>query len=91
VLFADEPTGNLDADTSGMVVKLLFDLNRVAGTTLLLVTHDLELAAEADRIIRLRGGRVESDRATTERPATRTSGAEPAADAAGAAVEDTRA
>ena len=61
VLFADEPTGNLDADTSHLVVKLLFDLNRVAGTTLLLVTHDLELAGEADRIISLRAGRIEDD------------------------------
>ncbi len=61
VLFADEPTGNLDADTSHLVVKLLFDLNRVAGTTLLLVTHDLELAAEADRTIKLRAGSVEHD------------------------------
>ncbi len=61
ILFADEPTGNLDADTSHLVVELLFDLNRVTGTTLMLVTHDLELAGEADRIIRLRGGRIESD------------------------------
>jgi putative ABC transport system ATP-binding protein len=61
VLFADEPTGNLDADTSHLVVELLFDLNHVARTTLMLVTHDLELAGTADRIIRLRGGRVESD------------------------------
>ena len=59
VLFADEPTGNLDADTSHLVVELLFDLNRVTGTTLMLVTHDLELAGKADRTIRLRGGRVE--------------------------------
>jgi len=66
VLFADEPTGNLDADTSHLVVKLLFDLNRESGTTLLLVTHDLELAGEADRIIRLRGGRIESDSACVD-------------------------
>ncbi len=63
VLFADEPTGNLDADTSHLVVELLFDLNRVTGTTLMLVTHDLELAGEAGRVIRLRGGRIESDSA----------------------------
>ena len=68
VLFADEPTGNLDADTSHMVVELLFDLNRVNGTTLMLVTHDLELAGKADRVIRLRGGRIESDSARAERP-----------------------
>ena len=64
VLFADEPTGNLDADTSHLVVELLFDLNRVAGTTLMLVTHDVELAGKAGRIIRLRGGRIESDSGT---------------------------
>jgi putative ABC transport system ATP-binding protein len=64
VLFADEPTGNLDTDTSHLVVDLLFELNRVTGTTLMLVTHDLELAGKAERVIRLRGGRVESDSGT---------------------------
>jgi putative ABC transport system ATP-binding protein len=58
ILFADEPTGNLDTDTAETVVNLLFDLNREAGTTLVLVTHDLELAAKTQRIVRLRGGRV---------------------------------
>ena len=58
VLFADEPTGNLDPDTSERVVNLLFDLNREAGTTLVLVTHDLELAAKTQRTLRLRGGKV---------------------------------
>ena len=58
VLFADEPTGNLDPDTSERVVNLLFELNREAGTTLVLVTHDLELAAKTQRILRLRGGKV---------------------------------
>ena len=61
VLFADEPTGNLDPDTSERVVSLLFDLNRAAGTTLVLVTHDLELAAKTQRTLRLRGGRVVAD------------------------------
>ncbi len=61
MLFADEPTGNLDIETSDLVVELLFDLNRKAGTTLLLVTHDLELAGKAERVIRLRGGRVAGD------------------------------
>lgn len=64
ILFADEPTGNLDAETSGKVVKLLFDLNREAGTTLILVTHDLELAAKTQRIIRIKGGRILSDEKT---------------------------
>ncbi|MFC6223461.1 ABC transporter ATP-binding protein [Hymenobacter artigasi] len=58
VLFADEPTGNLDPDTSERVVDLLFELNREAGTTLVLVTHDLELASKTQRTLRLRGGKV---------------------------------
>ncbi|QKG52919.1 ABC transporter ATP-binding protein [Hymenobacter sp. BRD67] len=58
ILFADEPTGNLDPDTSANVVDLLFDLNKEAGTTLVLVTHDLELAAKTQRIMRMRGGKV---------------------------------
>ncbi|OGX89389.1 ABC transporter [Hymenobacter lapidarius] len=61
VLFADEPTGNLDPDTSERVVSLLFDLNREAGTTLVLVTHDLDLAARTQRTMRLRGGAVLAD------------------------------
>ncbi|HEY1024535.1 MAG TPA: ABC transporter ATP-binding protein [Sphingobacteriaceae bacterium] len=61
ILFADEPTGNLDAETSDKVVKLLFDLNREAGTTLIMVTHDLELAAKTQRIIRIRGGAIVAD------------------------------
>jgi putative ABC transport system ATP-binding protein len=58
ILFADEPTGNLDAETSEKVEKLLFDLNKEAGTTLILVTHNLELAAKTQRIIRIKGGKV---------------------------------
>ena len=61
ILFADEPTGNLDADTSRTVVDLLFGLNRETGTTLVLVTHDLGLAGRTQRIIRLEGGEVLSD------------------------------
>ncbi len=61
ILFADEPTGNLDEETSETVEKLIFDLNREAGTTLVLVTHDMELAAKTSRIIRLKGGKVISD------------------------------
>ncbi|MFD2515744.1 ABC transporter ATP-binding protein [Pontibacter locisalis] len=61
ILFADEPTGNLDEETGLRVEKLLFDLNREAGTTLVLVTHDLELAEKTDRIIRIKGGTVVSD------------------------------
>nr|WP_293840535.1 ABC transporter ATP-binding protein [uncultured Arsenicibacter sp.] len=58
ILFADEPTGNLDTDTSATVVDLLFELNREAGTTLVLVTHDLDLAARTQRVIRIKGGQV---------------------------------
>ncbi len=61
ILFADEPTGNLDAETSDKVIKLLFDLNHEAGTTLVIVTHNLELAAQTKRIIKLKGGHVVSD------------------------------
>jgi putative ABC transport system ATP-binding protein len=64
ILFADEPTGNLDAETSEKVVKLLFDLNKEAGTTLILVTHDLELAAKTQRIIRIKGGQLIADEKT---------------------------
>jgi putative ABC transport system ATP-binding protein len=61
VLFADEPTGNLDAETSGQVIDLLFELNRMAGTTLIIVTHNLDLAAKTDRTIRLKGGLLVAD------------------------------
>jgi putative ABC transport system ATP-binding protein len=58
ILFADEPTGNLDAETSEKIENLLFDLNKEAGTTLILVTHNAELAARTGRIIRLKGGKM---------------------------------
>lgn len=61
ILFADEPTGNLDAETSEKVIKLLFDLNKDAGTTLIIVTHDLELAARTSRSIKIKGGVIISD------------------------------
>ncbi len=61
ILFADEPTGNLDEETGDRVEALLFDLNREQGTTLIIVTHDLELAGKTDRIIRLKGGKIISD------------------------------
>lgn len=64
ILFADEPTGNLDAETSEKVVKLIFDLNTEAGTTLVLVTHDLELAAKTQRILRIKGGKLIADEKT---------------------------
>jgi len=58
ILFADEPTGNLDRETGGEVAELLLDVNRELGTTLLVVTHDLELARRASRIVHLDAGRV---------------------------------
>ena len=66
ILFADEPTGSLDAETSEKIIKLLFDLNREAGTTLILVTHDGELAAKTERIIRIRGGHIAADEKTAQ-------------------------
>jgi putative ABC transport system ATP-binding protein len=57
VLFADEPTGNLDTATGQRVIELLFDLNAANGTTLILVTHDREIAARCGRIIQLDAGR----------------------------------
>ncbi len=64
VLLADEPTGSLDAETGRAVIDLLVDLNRDAGTTLVLVTHDPALAARARRVIRLAGGTIVSDTKT---------------------------
>ena len=61
ILFADEPTGNLDGETSIKIEKLLFDLNSQAGTTLVIVTHDLELASRTNRIIKLKNGELISD------------------------------
>jgi putative ABC transport system ATP-binding protein len=62
ILFADEPTGNLDAETAAGIVKLIFDLNETSGTTLILVTHDAELTEQASRVISLRAGRLASDK-----------------------------
>ncbi|MDH4458717.1 MAG: ABC transporter ATP-binding protein [Nevskia sp.] len=59
ILFADEPTGNLDAATGSKIVDLLFQLNRDRGATLVLVTHDMSLAARCDRVLRLNAGRLE--------------------------------
>jgi putative ABC transport system ATP-binding protein len=63
ILFADEPTGNLDAANGQNVMSLLAELNREVGTTLVLVTHEMDLAARARRTIRLRDGAVVSDSA----------------------------
>jgi putative ABC transport system ATP-binding protein len=61
ILFADEPTGNLDAETSELVAEMIFELNKQAGTTLVLVTHNVELAARTGRIIRLAKGHITED------------------------------
>lgn len=61
ILFADEPTGNLDTETGEMIEDLIFDLNKEQGTTLVLVTHDLDLAAKTQRIIHIKGGKIQED------------------------------
>ncbi|MGJ4857466.1 ABC transporter ATP-binding protein [Labrys sp. La1] len=64
ILIADEPTGNLDEGTGAGIVELMFRLKRERGATLVLVTHDLGLAARCDRMIRIRSGHIEADEAT---------------------------
>lgn len=68
ILFADEPTGNLDTETGAKVIELLFDLNEEFATTLILVTHDDRLAARCARTIRLSSGRIIEDSATGQQP-----------------------
>ena len=65
ILFADEPTGNLDEETGEKVIQLLFQLNQEAGTTLVIITHDLDLANRTEQILRLKGGKVMSNEKTT--------------------------
>lgn len=64
VLFADEPTGNLDEETGEKVIQLLFELNKEAGTTLVIITHDLDLANRTQQILRLKGGKIMSNEKT---------------------------
>ncbi|MBO6524869.1 MAG: ABC transporter ATP-binding protein [Balneolaceae bacterium] len=66
ILFADEPTGNLDTETGEYIEKLIFDLNEKQQTTLVLVTHDLELANKCGRIIKIKNGKVDADILTSE-------------------------
>jgi len=65
ILFADEPTGELDEATGQKIIQLLFDLNKEAGTTLVIITHDMELARKTQRILRLKGGKISMDQKTT--------------------------
>lgn len=58
ILFADEPTGNLDAETGAPITEMIFELNAAHGTALVLVTHDMELARRTQRLLRIRGGKV---------------------------------
>jgi putative ABC transport system ATP-binding protein len=67
ILFCDEPTGNLDGDTADSMVELIFGLNRENATTLVLVTHNFDLAGRCQRILRLRHGAVASDELTSAR------------------------
>ncbi len=62
VLFADEPTGNLDSRTGANIMELMFELNHRSSTTLVLVTHDTDLAERCDRVLSLDGGRLVGDR-----------------------------
>lgn len=64
ILFADEPTGNLDEETGEKVIQLLLDLNKDAGTTLVIITHDLDLAARTQQILRLKGGQILTNETT---------------------------
>lgn len=61
ILFADEPTGNLDTETGEMIEDLIFDMNKEQGTTLVLVTHDPELAKRTNRIIHIKGGKIQEE------------------------------
>ena len=61
ILFADEPTGNLDTETGSMIEDLIFNMNKEQGTTLVLVTHDTELAKRTNRIVHIKGGKIQEE------------------------------
>lgn len=65
ILFADEPTGNLDEETGEKVIQLLLDLNTESGTTLVIITHDLELANRTQHILKLKGGKIVTNQPTS--------------------------
>jgi putative ABC transport system ATP-binding protein len=62
ILFADEPTGNLDEENANHITELLFGMNKELQTTLVLVTHNLELAQQTQSILRMKGGRLENEK-----------------------------
>ncbi|SDX43449.1 ABC transporter ATP-binding protein [Aequorivita viscosa] len=64
ILFADEPTGNLDTETGEKVIQLLFDMNKEQGTTLVIITHDMELANRTQQILKLKGGKIVTNQPT---------------------------
>ncbi len=65
IFFADEPTGNLDEETGEKVIQLLFDLNKEAGTTFVIISHNLDLANRTQQILRLKGGQILTNQPTT--------------------------
>ena len=68
ILFADEPTGNLDEENARQVIELLFGINGEAKTTLILVTHNIELAQKTDRILQMKGGRIVEEKLVMHSP-----------------------
>ncbi len=65
ILFADEPTGNLDEENASLITDLLFEMNRAEKTTLVLVTHNLDLAQKTERILQMKGGKLVQERVAT--------------------------
>jgi putative ABC transport system ATP-binding protein len=63
IVFADEPTGNLDGETGAAIINLLFERQSAAGATLIIITHDRELAARCGRVLEMKDGQIVSDRA----------------------------
>jgi lipoprotein-releasing system ATP-binding protein len=61
IILADEPTGNLDSDSTENIYKILRDINEKAGTTFVVITHDRRIAEKADRIVEIKDGRIEMD------------------------------
>jgi putative ABC transport system ATP-binding protein len=88
IIFADEPTGNLDSVTGETIENLLFTLNKKQGITLIIVTHDADLASRCDRQIHLKDGRIESTKASAGRPRAKTAKAPRATPKGDSAVKE---